>query len=208
MLPQVFKIPELRRQDENVGVGGELDFDMVPANELTEVATVTRRELSVALVTRFYGRVWDDNAADPSFFKDATVMLTPPFHEGKHLDMLRLVKGDESALPTTSSAVVPTPATVVEDRRRSTWAEIRTRAIVADKAHAAAAEEKSLIHEAKRRKTSSPDRPSPEPPRKGESQWAALGISRNHGSEKPSESLVVEKISCGVLTKRSSASRR
>lgn len=90
MFRQVFKIPVLRRQDENVGVDDELDFDMVPANELTEVATVTRRELSVALVTRFYGHVWDDGAADPSFFKDATVMLTPPFHEGKHLDMLRL----------------------------------------------------------------------------------------------------------------------
>ena len=60
---------------------------MVHPDDLTDVAGKTRSEGAAAFAARFYSRVWDDTAADPSFFRDAAVMLTPPFHSGKHFDM-------------------------------------------------------------------------------------------------------------------------
>ena len=78
-----------------------LRYQMVNPDDLTDVARKTRSELAAAFAARFYSRVWDNTAADPSFFRDATVMLTPPFHSGKHLDMLKLVLGDDSGLPTS-----------------------------------------------------------------------------------------------------------
>ncbi|CAM9499392.1 unnamed protein product [Ascophyllum nodosum] len=45
-------------------------------DDLHPVTVATRKELTKALVQRFYGRVWDPDTADPSPFRDLAVMLT------------------------------------------------------------------------------------------------------------------------------------
>ncbi|CAM9383599.1 unnamed protein product, partial [Hapterophycus canaliculatus] len=94
---KVFDIPPL-------GEGGlpdkekhkeALPFKMVAHNDLHPVAKKARKELRRALVSRFFGRVWDDSRLDPSFFCDAACLLTPPFSEGNYLPAMKLTIEDE-----------------------------------------------------------------------------------------------------------------
>lgn len=119
---QVFQIPEITGEGDKKK--GPLLFKHVQPNDLTEVARVIRAELNKALVSRFYGRVWDPNTPDPSFFRDASVLLTPPFKKGAYLDGLALVDGDEEGLPVSRDVSVPTSATEVKKKLDVTWKKL------------------------------------------------------------------------------------
>lgn len=107
--------------------------------DLTGVGRVTRRQLRHAFVSRFTARVWDSHDSDPSFFREAAVVLVPPFSSGKHLDMLKLKDGDGEHLP----------ASKVEAKRDEVRHEIRHRAIQAATALAAKSEDMAVAREAK-----------------------------------------------------------
>ena len=62
-----------------------LHSKMVLPSELHPVAAKTRTELSRAHLQRLYARVWDTTSADPSPYRDAAVLLTPPYNTGAYL---------------------------------------------------------------------------------------------------------------------------
>ncbi|CAM9372554.1 unnamed protein product [Pylaiella littoralis] len=77
-----------------------LPHKMVSPGNLHPVTVRTRRELNKALLSRLYGRVWDDNSADPSPFRNLAVVLTPPFNTGLYLQSLRVSVADKEHMPT------------------------------------------------------------------------------------------------------------
>ncbi|CAM9505990.1 unnamed protein product [Ectocarpus sp. 8 AP-2014] len=101
---------------------------MVPSDELRPVTLKTRKEISKALVERLFGRVWDEESSDPSPFRDAAVLLTPPFNTGKYLDALRLTAADAEHLPTGKRGLAPTPDAGVTAKLDACWGDIKTRA--------------------------------------------------------------------------------
>ena len=109
-----------------------LKHRIVNASRLLQTTTATRKLLNSALVSRFYSRVWDSGTPDPSVFRDAAVLLTPPFNEGKHLQGLRLLASDADALPSSSKARVPTSDSDVQSKLDSVWSVIETKAILAE----------------------------------------------------------------------------
>lgn len=106
-----------------------LPHKMVSPADLHPVVTRTRKELCEALVSRFFGRVWDENTLDPSFFCDASCLLTPPFSEGRHLAAMKLTEEDGDYLPSSSSVIAPTSDDEVKAKLDEAWAEIKKRAV-------------------------------------------------------------------------------
>lgn len=95
---QVYDAPRGRKEgDTSQGQQGggpkPLPLSMVPSDQLRPATVKAREELSKALVQRVYSRVWDEGAPGPSSYRDATVLLTPPFSSGKYLEALRLTGG-------------------------------------------------------------------------------------------------------------------
>lgn len=132
--PQVFMPPE-RGECCRKFRGPHLEplkHRIVNASRLLQTTTATRKLLSSALVSRFYSRVWDSDTPDPSVFRDAAVLLTPPFNEGKHLQGLRLLASDADALPPSSKASAPTSDDDVQSKLESVWGVIETRAVLAE----------------------------------------------------------------------------
>ena len=109
-----------------------LRYRIVNASRLLQTTTATRKLLNSALVSRFYSRVWDSNTPDPSVFRDAAVLLTPPFNGGKHFQGLRLLASDADALPSTSKASAPTSDADVQSKLDGVWSVIETRAVLAE----------------------------------------------------------------------------
>ncbi|CAB1099071.1 unnamed protein product [Ectocarpus sp. CCAP 1310/34] len=116
-----------------------LPFKMVPPEQLHAAVEKTRVEMRRALVSRFYGRVWDENTLDPPFFCHAACLLTPPFSEGLHVAAMKLAAGDDEYLPSTSTATAPTMDEEVTAKLDETWKEIKERAVEAVKKEQAAA---------------------------------------------------------------------
>lgn len=149
----------------------DLQFDSIPAEKPTEVATKTRYTLNIALTSIIYGRVWESKHGDPSFLRDADVMLLTPFCKGIHLDSLGLPEDDEEALPNSSTEAVPTPDDYIEARRASTCDDICERpsreAMVFEERDTRAA--RGIP---KRLKTYAQTAPHPT---RGESDWDQLG---------------------------------
>lgn len=110
-----------------------LPHKMVPHDELHSVAQKARDELCRALVSRFYGRVWDDNCLDPSVFCDAACLLTPPFSEGNYLSAMKLTAEEDEHLAAGSTVVAPTSDEEVREKLDGVWAEIKKRAVTAVK---------------------------------------------------------------------------
>ncbi|CAM9158909.1 unnamed protein product, partial [Ascophyllum nodosum] len=71
---------------------------MMDPEELLPITVKTRGELTKALVQRLYGRVWDPAEKDPSPFRDAAVLLTPPFNIGRYIEAFRLSEEDAEYL--------------------------------------------------------------------------------------------------------------
>lgn len=129
---QVFQIPDEEADGSATEHGFQpLTFKSVPASDLLEGTVIARRELNATLVALFYERVWDPDCSDPSFFRDATVLLTPPFNTGNHLRALKLAASDAPALRASSKASAPTTGEDVEAKLKGAWDEIRRRAVVA-----------------------------------------------------------------------------
>ena len=109
-----------------------LPFTVVPSGQLRPAIVRAREELSRALVHGFYSRIWDGGAADPSPYRDAAVLLTPPFVSGKYLEALRLTAADARFLPAPSDkdagVAAPTADEEVAGKLDSAWADIRARA--------------------------------------------------------------------------------
>lgn len=132
---KVFDIPpapgsrEAEQEHSSSNDKPPLPSKMVPADELHPVTKETRKELSKALVQRLFGRMWDVSAADPSPFRDAAVLLTPPFNSGSYLQALRLTEEDREFLPDSKKFLAPTSDGDVEEKLKDAWADIRTRAI-------------------------------------------------------------------------------
>lgn len=111
--------------------------DVEPA-QLTQTARNTRGRLLNSLMTSYYARVWLGSTVAPSFFRDAAVMLTPPFVKGFHLDHLKLNEADKVSAPnaskppapTISKPDVPTPARHADSRRQAIWEGIFERAVL------------------------------------------------------------------------------
>ena len=93
---EVFEIPTI--EEDSLAEPGEnkceVPSKMVSPCDLHPVASWTRAELYEVLVTRFYGGVWDSSTPNPSFVRDAAVLLTPPFNGGRHLEALSLAETD------------------------------------------------------------------------------------------------------------------
>ncbi|CAB1105816.1 unnamed protein product [Ectocarpus sp. CCAP 1310/34] len=119
-----------------------LPHKMVAHDELHPVAQKARNELCRALVSRFYGRVWDDSCLDPSMFCDAACLLTPPFSEGNYLSAMKLTAEEDEYLAAGSTVVAPTSDEDVREKLEGIWVEINKRAVTAVKtAHNRAAGE-------------------------------------------------------------------
>ena len=136
---RVFDIPpapgspeeELERGKTRKGDKPPLSSTMVSPDKLHPVAITTRKELNKALVQRLFGRVWDQNTADPSPFRDLAVILTPPFNTGKYLDGLRLNDADKEFLAREQEHLAPTTDIEVKDKLAGIWTDLETRAIKA-----------------------------------------------------------------------------
>lgn len=175
---RVFDIPALADVD-SPREGGKLkplpSREMAP-EELEEVTRITRQELAKALTKRLYMRVWDEDTPDPSPFRDAAVLLTPPFNTGSYLRALRLTQADEDAIPTTSTVDVPTKEETVKEKLDGAWADIKRRAIAAVKTRSDREEGAGRL--LKRPRLSS--RGGASQPRTP-SRWAAFGRRGNLG---------------------------
>ena len=138
---RVFDIPPAPASPEaeqgREGSGGrkagkpKLTSTLVSPALLRPVTIKTRAELSKALVQRLYGRVWDAHTADPSPYRDAAVLLTPPFNTGKYLQALRLTKADADYLPSGKKHLAPTTEEEVKNKLDNCWADINKRAVKA-----------------------------------------------------------------------------
>lgn len=177
---QVFKLPPPPAEGAKVNTQAVLESEMIAPENLTEVGRVTRHEFCAALVSRYVGRVWDERAVDSSLLKDAAVMLTPPFHSGKHLDMLRLQESDRAAAQNDAGASVPTSHLIVEYRRTATWCEIRDRAIEASR-KTEARRDTSDYRDAKRAKLL-PHIPDPVLSPNEDDAWGMFGDSTADGA--------------------------
>ena len=107
------------------------------------LSQVTREALHDAFLTRFFARVWDNDCPDPSFFRDASVVLVPPFNGAKHyFELQRLKNDDEEALPRSMRHVdAPTRDWAVQEKREGIWKELRARALVVAEKEAAKAKD-------------------------------------------------------------------
>lgn len=171
--PQVFQTQPLPPTGTTADTTAKLPFVMRNTSDLTEVARTTRTLLRDGFMSRFTSRVWDSTARDPSFFRDAAVVLVPPYAPAKHLDMLKLTEGDKDRLPQAKKALAPTSDDDVESARELVWNEIRTRAINATLAEGASIEDMAAAREKKRQRVSATAGAS-----SGDSAWAMFEDAR------------------------------
>ncbi|CAB1103542.1 unnamed protein product [Ectocarpus sp. CCAP 1310/34] len=135
VLGEVFDIPPLGedglpdRKDQKKA----LPHKMVAHDDLHPVAHKARNELCRALVTRFYGRVWDTSTLDPSVLCDAPCLLTPPFSEGNYVSAMKLTAEECEYLPAGSCVTAPTLDEEVKEKLDGAWTEIKKRAVAAVK---------------------------------------------------------------------------
>lgn len=108
-----------------------LPHKMVSPGNLHPVTVRTRKELNKALLSRLYRRVWDDNSADPSPFRDLAVVLTPPFNTGLYLQSLRLSVADKEHMPTGKEYMAPTTDEEEKEKLAGIWRVVKERAIKA-----------------------------------------------------------------------------
>lgn len=128
-IPPTPSSPAAEKADEECEGGKPpLPSKLVPADELRPVTRKTRKELSKALVQRLFGRVWDKDTPDPSPFRDASVLLTPPFNTGEYLEALRLTADDGELLPASKMGLAPTTDEEVTAKIEGSWADITSRA--------------------------------------------------------------------------------
>ncbi|CAB1119309.1 unnamed protein product [Ectocarpus sp. CCAP 1310/34] len=107
---------------------------------LRPVATKTRELLGKALVEKLYARLWDEESADPSPFRNASVLLTPSYKDSKFLDGHALTAGDAQHLGEGRAHLAPTLDDDVQSKLDASWADIRKRASdAARKEHSKAA---------------------------------------------------------------------
>ena len=132
--------PEAEQEGEGLGGGGgqsaqgkngkkpKLRSAMVAPEKLLPVTVKTRKELSKALVQRLYGRVWDPADEDPSPFRDAAVLLTPPFNTGRYMEAFRLIEEDAEYLASGKQYLAPTTDEEVSTKLAGCWTDITKRA--------------------------------------------------------------------------------
>ncbi|CAB1099354.1 unnamed protein product [Ectocarpus sp. CCAP 1310/34] len=130
---KVFDVPPLGEDGLPEEQKKALPQKMVAHDDLHPVAQKARNKLCRALVTRFYGRVWDTSTLDPSVLCDAACLLTPPFSEGNYLSAMKLTAEGCEYLPTGSCVTAPTPDEEVQKKLDGAWAEIKKRAVAAVK---------------------------------------------------------------------------
>lgn len=134
-IPPAPNSPEAEQENEDStgrkGKRPKLPSTMVASSELSPVTVKTRGELNKALVQRLFARVWDEQSADPSPFRDATVLLTPPYNTGAYLEALRLTSTDEEHLPTNKKSLAPTLDEEVKTKLEACWDDIKEKALAA-----------------------------------------------------------------------------
>ncbi|CAB1109659.1 unnamed protein product [Ectocarpus sp. CCAP 1310/34] len=170
-----------------------LPHKMVEPDDLHPVAKKARSKLGRALVSRLYGRVWDHNTLDPSFFCDASCLLTPPFSEGHHLSAMKLTAEEHAYLPAGSVVVAPTSYEEVKEKLDGVWTKIKQGAVKAVKTAQSEAEGSGgdgsggLFKRARTRHSGSSRRKNPE-----EHQFACFGRTETTQEDSQGESDVVE----------------
>lgn len=126
-------------EEEGEREGGEqkkkhpLPSKKVFPEQLHPVTIKIRKDLRKALVQMFVGRVWDMDSTDPSPFRNATALLTPPYNTGNFFHGLRLSEGDAQFLADDKRHLAPTTDSDVANQISDSWADIRTRALAAAK---------------------------------------------------------------------------
>eukprot|EP00752_Nemacystus_decipiens_P017453 g15647.t1 len=144
-IPPTPDSPAALQSDEEFPVTGKtakkpLPHKLVEPAALRPVAAKTRGLLGEALVEKLYGRVWDEDRADPSPFRNAAVLLTPSYKDSKFLDAYALTEGDAQHLSESKAHLAPTLDDEVQSALDASWEDIRTRASdAARKKHAEAA---------------------------------------------------------------------
>lgn len=108
-----------------------LPCSMMPPGELRPSIVHAREELRKALLRTLYLGVWDKDAVDPSPFRDAAVLLTPPFSSGKYLEALRLTEADGRHLAPEKTGLAPTTDEEVAEKLDGAWADLKARALEA-----------------------------------------------------------------------------
>ena len=105
-----------------------LPSSMVEPGSLRPTTVKCREEMSKGLVQRIYLKVWDDDAPDPSPFRDAAVILTPSYNKGYLVD-LGLTVADKQHVPASKTRLAPTLETEAEAKYDGRWAEIKAWAL-------------------------------------------------------------------------------
>lgn len=108
-----------------------LESHMISNDNLTEVGRVTRFELRRALVSRYYGRMYDEHIRDPSFLTEASIFLNPAYADSGIPSWLKLQDFDKAALSNNSRASAPTSDAQVKKRTNYAWTKIEDLAIQA-----------------------------------------------------------------------------
>ena len=139
-IPAAPGAPEVEQEGEGLGEGGgqsvrgkkwkktKLPSTMMDPEELLPIIVKTRGELTKALVQRFYGRVWDPAEKDPSPFRDAAVLLTPPFNTGRYIEAFRLSEEEAEYLASGKQYLAPTSDEEVSTKLSDCWIDITKRA--------------------------------------------------------------------------------
>ena len=75
--------------------------------------------------------MWDTTSADPSPYRDAAVLLTPPYNTGAYLNALRITEDDVDVLDRDQGCLDPTSEADVTEKLADCWTDINTRALAA-----------------------------------------------------------------------------
>lgn len=131
---QVYDVPDKPSRRKGSKSSEPLKYVMVDWEDHTAVALSTRKELHDGLVSRYYGRVWDSRTGDSSFFRDVTMLLTPPYNHGGRVTELAQEEVDKDASPARNEATVPAPRVGTLWRERQAWSEMSALAVQTGKA--------------------------------------------------------------------------
>lgn len=80
----------------------------VAHGDLTAVGRETRIQLRVALVPPYVGRICDEGALDPSWYKTNGILLDPAYTEVAITAWIKLQDQDKAGLSGNSGVTVPT----------------------------------------------------------------------------------------------------
>lgn len=144
-IPPTPDSPAALQSDEELPVTAKnskkpLPHKLVDPADLRPVAKKTRGLLANALVEKLYARVWDEESADPSPFRNAAVLLTPSYKDSRFLEAYALSAGDAQHLSQGKAHLAPTLDDEVQSKLDASWDDIRKRASdAARKKHAEAA---------------------------------------------------------------------